>query len=836
MATISPTRPSRRAATRRKVVVESDDDDASGGRPATPEQRQPDEDSEDDFTPAAAAKKSPRRQSRRKTTNAMPATPRTAARSRRTRTGESIEPSEVFDPDESTAPPEPVSPTKKASPRKRKSAAAAKSRASVAPELPPPLPTPAASASPEPSQLHGTPLADITDATLNEGPTMVVKSEPAPDTSVMAKVPPPPPDAAMARPMDIVIKSRATALPVPEEPSAPKSRIVIKYLVLTNFKSYAGRQEVGPFHTSFSSVVGPNGSGKSNVIDSLLFVFGFRASKMRQGKISALIHNSANFPNIDHCEVEVHFQEVMDLPGGAHEVVPDSTMIISRKAFRNNSSKYYINARESNFTTVTTLLRERGVDLDHKRFLILQGEVESIAQMKPKAANEHDDGLLEYLEDIIGTSKYKAPIEESAAEVETLNEVCVEKSSRVQHVEKERNGLEDKKNKALAFIRDENELAVKQSALYQLYIDECGDNARVTEEAVAQMQAQLQEEMERHQGNEQGMKALEKTFKKGQREYEALEKETQGVVKDMAKFDKENVKIEEKRKFLTGKQKKLEKTLQTSWLAVSEAISQIGHTTDDAERNAAQVAALEESMRAEEKELGAIRDALKGKTQEFSDEIAAKQKSLEPWNAKVNEKQSAIAVAQSELDILVEKGNAGAVALEEVNTRIAGIEEARTGKTAELEQLKAQRASVGKQVSKVQAELDKLAEKEPAMRAQISGARQKADEARASLSNTQTQGNVLAGLMRLKESGRIERSLPWPAGQLGDHRRAVRRSHLNGMPVARQFGRGLGRGRTAVHRLPAQEQPGPSHGHAAGPAAAARSVGRANARRRPAAV
>lgn len=113
--------------------------------------------------------------------------------------------------------------------------------------------------------------------------------------------------------MDIVVRSRAMAVPVPEEPSGPKARIVITHLVLINFKSYAGRQEVGPFHASFSSVVGPNGSGKSNVIDSLLFVFGFRASKMRQGKISALIHNSAAFPDLDHCEVEVHFQEVMDL-------------------------------------------------------------------------------------------------------------------------------------------------------------------------------------------------------------------------------------------------------------------------------------------------------------------------------------------------------------------------------------------------------------------------------------------------------------------------------------------------------------------------------------------
>lgn len=64
---------------------------------------------------------------------------------------------------------------------------------------------------------------------------------------------------------------------------------------------------------SLFSVVGPNGSGKSNVIDALLFVFGYRANKMRQGKLSELIHSSANFPNLDMCGVEVHFQEIIDL-------------------------------------------------------------------------------------------------------------------------------------------------------------------------------------------------------------------------------------------------------------------------------------------------------------------------------------------------------------------------------------------------------------------------------------------------------------------------------------------------------------------------------------------
>lgn len=211
-------------------------------------------------------------------------------------------------------------------------------------------------------------------------------------------------------------------------------------------------------------------------------MFGFRASKMRQGKISALIHNSSTHPNLDYCEVEVHFEQVRDMPDGAPVVVPDSTLVVSRRAFKNNSSKYYIDGRTSDYTQVTTLLRGRGIDLDHKRFLILQGEVESIAQMKPKAQSEHDDGLLEYLEDIIGTSKYKQPIEESATKVEELNEVCVEKNTRVQHVEKEKNSLEDKKNVALEYVRNENELAMKRNALYQLYVSESDRNIQVTSE------------------------------------------------------------------------------------------------------------------------------------------------------------------------------------------------------------------------------------------------------------------------------------------------------------------------------------------------------------------
>ncbi|KAL9044729.1 MAG: hypothetical protein Q9214_002153 [Letrouitia sp. 1 TL-2023] len=739
MATITPARPSRRAATSKKVVVDNSDEEMLDA-PA------PESDEGDVFTPTP--QRSPKRSTRRKTAD-TPTTPRSTALSRRTRKTEMIEPPQIFVPEKSGVQ-EPTSPTKRASPRKRKSAAPRNSQAPVAIDVPPPsLPTPEASTSPEPSQPHGTPLADITTATVNKQP-------PPPADSQKTFLPVKPMETVLEKPMDIVVRSRALAVLPKEENTGPKSRTVIQSLALTNFKSYAGRQEVGPFHASFSSVVGPNGSGKSNVIDSLLFVFGFRASKMRQGKISALIHNSAAFPALDYCEVEVYFREVMDLPDGKHEVIPQSDLVVSRRAFKNNSSKYYINGRESNFTQVTTLLRDRGVDLDHKRFLILQGEVESIAQMKPKAANEHDDGLLEYLEDIIGTSKYKSPIEESAAEVDTLNEVCTEKNSRVQHVEKEKNGLEDRKNKALTYIKDENELTFKQSTLYQIYIDECCDNLKVTEEAIGQMLQQLNAELEKHQGNEEEIKSLEKEYKRGAKDFETMQKSTQAIIKEMAKFDKEQVKYEEKKKFLTTKQTKLEKALQSSRLSGSEADSLIRKYSDDVDRNNREISSLEKNMHEEEKELAMVRDNLKGKTQVFSDQIAVKQKSLEPWKEKINEKQSAIAVTQSELDILLERASAGDVALQEAELKITSLKESRRSKEAELNDMKARRTQVEKNATKTRAELAKLEQREPDMRARISAARQKADEARASLSSSQTQGNVLSGLMRLKESGRIE--------------------------------------------------------------------------------
>lgn len=135
----------------------------------------------------------------------------------------------------------------------------------------------------------------------------------------------------------------------------------------------------------------------------MLFVFGYRASKIRSKKISVLIHNSNKYSNLNSCTVSIHFQKIIDKVrqfflsieihivmlliklinlflfkkflkdlGKDYEVVPDSEFVISRTAFKDSSSYYELDKKKVQFKEIAKILRSHGVDLDHNRFLILQ--------------------------------------------------------------------------------------------------------------------------------------------------------------------------------------------------------------------------------------------------------------------------------------------------------------------------------------------------------------------------------------------------------------------------------------------------------------------------------
>ena len=89
--------------------------------------------------------------------------------------------------------------------------------------------------------------------------------------------------------------------------------------------------------------------------------------------------------------------------------------------------------------------------------------------MKPKAPTEHEDGLLEYLEDIIGTAEMKKPIEDAAQKLEELQE-RVTRLNKLRITEGQKNALEEQKKAAEEHIRLKNELMRAHSLLLQFYL------------------------------------------------------------------------------------------------------------------------------------------------------------------------------------------------------------------------------------------------------------------------------------------------------------------------------------------------------------------------------
>ena len=308
-------------------------------------------------------------------------------------------------------------------------------------------------------------------------------------------------------------------------------RLLIEKVVLKNFKSYAGETEIGPFHKNFTSVVGPNGSGKSNLLESLLFAFGKRAKKMRLKKLSELIHHSHLHPNLTEASVEVHFINIIDNED-EFDIVPNSNLILSRIVRRNNSSEYKINGKPSTFDEVTKILKHRGIDLEHNRFLILQGEVEQIAMMKPKADSKEDSksGLLEYLEEIIGTEKYVPDIEEAEKNLESIGDEVASKRVRFEESRKTLETLDQPMKEALTYIDLEKECFCFKSLKAKVEVFQGSSKINEVNQEISVL------EVER----ERIIKEFEKKKKDNEdsiKDYQEKEKEINNLQKNLQKIE-----------------------------------------------------------------------------------------------------------------------------------------------------------------------------------------------------------------------------------------------------------------------------------------------------------
>ncbi|XP_059610951.1 structural maintenance of chromosomes protein 4 [Phlebotomus argentipes] len=558
--------------------------------------------------------------------------------------------------------------------------------------------------------------------------------------------------------------------PVPPYCSAESKgpRLIITRIVNENFKSYAGETILGPFHHSFSAIVGPNGSGKSNVIDSMLFVFGYRAQKIRSKKLSVLLHKSAAFPNVNSCCVAVHFKEIVDKPDGSFEDLPNSSFVVSRSAFKDNSSYYQINERRVQFKEVSRLLKKHGIDLDHNRFLILQGEVESIAMMKPKVVNtethKNECGLLEYLEDIVGTSRYKEPLVKINDKVVMFNEERTGKHNRCKLADRELKDLEEPYEKAIEYLKNENQLIRVKNKLLQKKI---GDNVKEMiedEEQKGEIVEELKKHTEKYEKLRDERVELEGVVKKDSQEYSNL-------VKKMKAQQKRHEKI-------SCQYAEVQSLMQSTNARRKEAMAQVEKEKENLEKQKAmpektkkEIEECREKIESLSRDKVTQEDLLASNLAKLEDATRALNEQREPLENKmiglqeaVNADRAALQVVESELKMVqynevmeARKYNSLKVAFEEAQQSLSEKEEKLQEVTRVLPKAREDLKSAEHELKESKLEETRLREKIQQLKTNV-------EDVTNNMQAAQSRDKVVNALMRQKQSGDI----PGILGRLGD--------------------------------------------------------------------
>ncbi|XP_053663225.1 structural maintenance of chromosomes protein 4 [Anopheles marshallii] len=541
-------------------------------------------------------------------------------------------------------------------------------------------------------------------------------------------------------------------------------RLIIECISNYNFKSYAGHVMLGPFHQRFSAIIGPNGSGKSNVIDSMLFVFGYRAQKIRSKKLSVLLHNSSKHPNTNSCTVGVHFKQIVDRDDGSFDEVPNSGFVVARTAFRDNSSYYTVDNKRVHFKEVSKLLKQHGIDLDHNRFLILQGEVESIAMMKAKAQTENECGLLEYLEDIVGTTRYKQPLLKINERVDSLNEERTEKHNRCKLAEREMKDLEKPMNEAVEYLKLENTLTRVRNQQIQKYISE--QQRKIGEFSVERDQAAgiLAKHDETYEALKAERTEKEKLVKEEIKQYDELVSAKESK-ETMLKNSLDNfAKVQANMRATNERRKKTMDQIQTEKKRLKELLAVPEKNQKEIEESQREIESLTKQKANVETKLTANLATLKDETKSLLEEKEKLQTELIDLKRAVDESKSALSIAESELKIVQHDEVMERRKLESLRYSYEETEKDLEEKQARLKMLEEALPATRAELETAQQKLVANGNEEKQLRQELRSVQGKLQESMATMQSTRSQGKVLDALMRQKNEGHI----PGILGRLGN--------------------------------------------------------------------
>uniref|UniRef100_A0A8C2WNR9 Structural maintenance of chromosomes protein 2 n=1 Tax=Cyclopterus lumpus TaxID=8103 RepID=A0A8C2WNR9_CYCLU len=352
----------------------------------------------------------------------------------------------------------------------------------------------------------------------------------------------------------------------------------IKSIILEGFKSYAQRTEINGFDPLFNAITGLNGSGKSNILDSICFLLGIsNLSHVRASNLQDLVYKNGQ-GGITKAMVSITFdnsnKSQSPLGFESHDEIT-----VTRQVVIGGRNKYLINGVNANNTRVQDLFCSVGLNVNNPHFLIMQGRITKVLNMKPPE-------ILAMIEEAAGTRMYECKkisaqktIEKKEAKLKEIQMILDEEiTPTMQKLQEERSSyLEYQK-----LMREIQHL----SRLYVAWLFVCAeetklksaDNLKGMQDNIAKMQASMAEneskvlelsaqiqELQRKKDQEVNgvLKSLEETVADVQRvdakAQSAFDLKKQNITDETKKRNELVKSMEEDKKMLVVKEKEVSK-------------------------------------------------------------------------------------------------------------------------------------------------------------------------------------------------------------------------------------------------------------------------------------
>uniref|UniRef100_A0A8C9Y1S4 Structural maintenance of chromosomes protein 1A n=1 Tax=Sander lucioperca TaxID=283035 RepID=A0A8C9Y1S4_SANLU len=318
----------------------------------------------------------------------------------------------------------------------------------------------------------------------------------------------------------------------------------LKLIEIENFKSYKGRQIIGPFH-KFTAIIGPNGSGKSNLMDAISFVLAEKTSNLRVKTLKDLIHGApVGKPAANRAFVSMVYQE-----DNGEERSFTRVIIGMNHHWQScwNLCSLFIHA----------YLEKLGILIKARNFLVFQGAVESIAMKNPKERTA-------LFEEISRSGELAQEYERRKKEMVKAEEDTQFNYHRKKNIAAERKEAKQEKEEAERYqrLKDEVARASVQLQLFKLYHNET-EIEKLNKE-LGQRNKEIDKDRKKMDHVEEELKDKKKELGRLMREQQTIEKEIKEKDSELNQKRPQYIKAKENTSHKIKKLEAARKSLQNA--------------------------------------------------------------------------------------------------------------------------------------------------------------------------------------------------------------------------------------------------------------------------------